>query len=387
MTHAIHAILVAAAVAGPATILAVLVNLARIPRLSRGGRRAAAYPKVSVLVPARNEERDLAAGVGSLVALDYPGFEVIVVDDRSTDRTGEILETLARQSPCLRVISGSDPPEGWLGKPHALALASRAATGELLLFVDADVRYDPRALSEAVDLLEAESVDLLALLPRIEARGFWENVLMPYLGVSLFFGPAFLANRDRPKWFAIGGGAGNLIRRRVYDAVGGHDGLLDSVVDDVRLAWEVRRAGFRTRMALAEDRVAVRMYHGFGEVWLGFSKNVAYVFNGWLGALFALLTIVFILCALVPPAVLIAALAGAPVAGRDVVLAAAGFGSSLAARVLLAAALGDAVWPSLTHPLMAVVWIALTGRSLFDRFVRRRLSWRGRDFDARDAGF
>ena len=125
-----------------------------------------------------------------------------MVDDGSTDRTGEILAALARQSPRLRVIAGSDPPGGWLGKPHALSLASRAASGELLLFVDADVRYDPRALSEAVDLMEAENADLLALLPWIEARGFWENVLMPYLAVSLFFGPAFLANRDRPRWFA-----------------------------------------------------------------------------------------------------------------------------------------------------------------------------------------
>ena len=387
MTQAIHAILAASAVAGAAAILAVLVNLARIPRLSREGRRAGAYPRVSVLVPARNEERGLEAGVGSLVALEYPDFEVIVVDDGSTDRTGEILAALARQSPRLRVIAGSDPPRGWLGKPHALSLASRAASGELLLFVDADVRYDPRALSEAVDLMEAENADLLALLPRIEARGFWENVLMPYLAVSLFFGPAFLANRDRPRWFAIGGGTGNLIRRRAYDAVGGHDALRHSVVDDIHLAQEVKRAGFRARIALANDRVAVRMYHGFGEIWRGFSKNVAYAFSGWFGALFLLLTLGSILFAIAPAAVLVAALVGAPVAGRDFLLAAAGFGASLAARALLAMALGEAAWPSLTHPLMAVVWTGLASRSLFDRFVRRRLSWRGRDFDARDAGF
>ena len=221
MTQAIHAILAASAVAGAAAILAVLVNLARIPRLSREGRRTGAYPRVSVLVPARNEERGLEAGVGSFVALEYPDFEVIVVDDGSTDRTGEILAALARQSPRLRVIAGSDPPGGWLGKPHALSLASRAASGELLLFVDADVRYDPRALSEAVDLMEAENADLLALLPWIEARGFWENVLMPYLAVSLFFGPAFLANRDRPRWFAIGGGTLEMMRNLVADRITG----------------------------------------------------------------------------------------------------------------------------------------------------------------------
>jgi hypothetical protein len=129
------------------------------------------------------------------------------------------------------------------------------------------------------------------------------------------------------------------------------------------------------------------VYQGFGEVWRGLTKNIAYILNGWLGALLVLLTLGFILCALVPPAVLIAALAGAPIAGRDVFLAAAGFGSSLAARVLLATALGDAVWPSLTHPLMAAVWAGLAARSLFDRFVRRRLSWRGRDFAARDVRF
>ena len=379
--------LVAAAIVGPATILMVLVNFARIPRLSRVARRVSPCPRVSILVPARNEERGIAAGVGSLLALDYPDFEVIVVDDGSTDRTGQILAALASENSRLRVIAGRDPPKGWLGKPHALSQASRAATGEMFLFVDADLKYEPRALTEAVGLLESERADLLALLPRIEACGFWEKVLMPYLGVSLFFGPAFLANRDRTRWLAVGGGSGNLIRRGVYEGIGGHEALRNSVVDDIHLAWNAKRGGYRTRMALAEDRIAVRMYAGFGEIWRGFTKNIAYIFNGWSGALLLLMTLGVVLFAIVPAAVLLAAAAGAPVAARDIGLAATGFASILAARMVLAASLGDPVWPSLTHPLMAAVWAGLTARSLFDRFARRRLSWRGRDFDARDAGF
>jgi chlorobactene glucosyltransferase len=387
LPRAIEALLLAAAVLGPANFLLVLVNLAAMPRLSRRGGRAGALPRVSVLVPARNEERAIAAGVGSLLALDYPDFEVIVVDDRSTDRTGEILETLRREHPRLTVLAGSDPPPGWLGKPHALFLASRVATGELLLFVDADVRYHPRTLAEAVESLERMDADLLALLPRIEARGFWENVLMPYLLVSFFFGPGFLANWDRQRWLAVGGGAGNLIRRRVYDAVGGHEALRDSVVDDVHLAWRTKRAGHRTRVARADDRIAVRMYNGFGEVWEGFTKNIAYAFNGVLGGALLLLTLAFLLVAVVPPTVLIAALLGLPVAAGCVSLAAVGFASCAAARVVLAAALGDPIWPAVTHPLMAAVWTGLLGRSLFERLVRRRLVWRGRDVDARSARF
>jgi len=383
----IHGILVVAALYGLLLIPIVLVALATTPRLSRPTAVGGTFPKVSIVIPARNEERAIAAAVASQLAQDYPDFEVIVVNDRSTDGTGAILEALARADRRLRVVAGTEPPPGWIGKPHALWLGSRAASGELLLFADADVRYQPTSLREAVALLENRAADLLGILPRLEAEGFWENVLMPFLIGAFYGGLGALANIRRPRWVALGGGAGNLIRRSTYDAIGGHESLKASVIDDVALALRAKRAGFHTCAVRAEDRVSVRMYHGFREVCAGFTKNIAYAYNGWLGAVLFFMTSAWFVMALAPPVVLLLALAGVPVAPRDVALAAAGTALPMLARVILAAAVGDPIWPAVTHPIMAAVWAGIASRSLYQRMVRRRLTWRGREFDARDASF
>ena len=383
----LHAILVAAAAYGGLVLVSVILNLAMTPRLSRAAARPGPAPRVSVVVPARDEERLIGAAIRSHLAQNYPDFEVLVVNDRSTDRTGAILEALALENPKLRIISGSDPTPGWLGKPHALWLGARESSGEVLLFADADVRYDPRCLREAVAFLEGRRVDFLALLPRMEAEGFWENVLMPYIIGAFFAGPGILANLDRPRWLAAGGGAGNMIRRDAYEAIGGHEALKASVVDDVALALRVKRSGFLARAVRAEDRVTVRMYRGFREVWDGFGKNVAYLFQGFTGAVLLLLTMFWFAVNIVPPAVLLSALLGAQVSRLDLALAVWGTALPILARVVLAAALGDPLWPSFTHPIMAAVWAGITCRSLFQRIVLRRLTWRGREFDARGARF
>jgi chlorobactene glucosyltransferase len=385
----IHALLVAGAVATVLGAIVLPVNLRAFPRLSRearGTRPPISLPRVSVVIPARDEAADIERTVRSHLAQDYPDLRVVVVDDRSSDGTGEIVAAIAREDPRVTLVRASEPPGGWLGKPHALWLGARAADGEWILFADADVRYHPRALSEAVALMEDRSLDLLAFFPRLEARGFWENVLMPYLAVAVFLGLGFLA-RVRRCPIAMGAGAGNLIRRRTYDAVGGHEALRDSVVDDVRLAGTVKRAGFRVAAFRAEDRVFVRMYEGFGGVWDGFTKNVAWVYSGFGGVLLFGLTVLLLAVSIAPAVVLVLAAVGAAIPARDVVLAAAVFASSILVRSTLAMALGSPLWPALTHPIMTAVWAGLMGRSLFQRFIRRRLTWRGREYDARRARF
>ncbi len=385
MLHASLAVSVLVCAAG---LFLLLVNLLLIPRLSVASRApAGTAPRVSVVVPARNEERDIEAGVRSQLSQRYPDFEVIVVEDRSTDGTGAILERLSRENPRLRVLRGVEPPPGWLGKPHALAQGAAAASGELLLFVDADVRYDSRALSEAVSYLEARRLDFLVLLPRIEMRGFWENVLMPYLLVAFFQAPGFLANWPRPRWIAAGGGAGNLVRRRVYDAVGGHAALRDSVVDDVRLGFTVKSAGHRFEVVRAEDRIAVRMYRGFREIFDGFTKNVAYIYRGAAGVVVFAMTALTLATALLPAAVLVSAAAGVSLLPADVGLAAVGLAVAVLARMVLAGALGDPLWPGLANPIMVSIWFGILVRSLYRRFVSKRLTWRGRHFEARRARF
>jgi chlorobactene glucosyltransferase len=357
-------------------------------RLSRVRRSAQdPRPRVSIVVPARDEARGIEAAVRSHLAQDYPDFEVIVVDDRSADATPGILAALAAEDPRLSVVSGVEPPSGWLGKPHALHQGAARASGEILLFADADVRYAPSALSEAVAMLQQRRLDLLALFPFVETEGFWEAVLMPYIPVSFFFGPAFLLNSDLQKRFAAGGGTGMLMRCEAYQRAGGHEALRDSVIDDIHLAIRVRRAGGRCRMTLADDLVRIRMYRGFREIWDGFTKNIAFTFEGWMALPLALSTLFIFVAWVLPAPVLAAAAFGAAIPVRDVVLAGVAFGATAAARAALALMLRYPLWTALTHPLMAAVWGGITLRSLAWRFGRRRLSWRGRHYDARGARF
>ncbi len=153
-------------------------------------------------------------------------------------------------------------------------------------------------------MLERQRIDLLALFPKLEMEGFWENVLMPYLAVSYFFGPAFWVNSDAQRRFAAGGGAGMLVRASAYRAAGGHEALRASVIDDIGLAMRVRRAGGRCRMAMADHRVRLRMYRGFREVFDGFTKNIAYVFEGVMGLFLAVSTFFTLLAWSLPAAVL-----------------------------------------------------------------------------------
>lgn len=382
----LHLLLVACVLYGAICGLLLVVNLAALPRLSRQQTAGEDAPFLSIVVPARNEERAIGDAVRSLLAQRYPRLEVIVVDDRSTDRTREVLDGLTADAR-LTIVRGVEPPPGWLGKPHALHQGAAVARGNLLLFVDADVIYDPRAVSEAVGLLERTGADFVGLLPKLRAEGFWEAVLLPNLLCAVFFGPAFLANRDEARWIAAGGGAGNLVRRSAYEAIGGHAALRDSVIDDLRLALTVKRAGFRARTVLAHDRVAVRMYHGFGEIWRGFTKNVAYALGGAAATAFLVLSIVWTAASILPFTILVAALGGVALPPLDVSLAAAAYGILVAARAALAVILHDPIWSAPTHPLMAAVWSALLARSFYERFVRRRLLWRGREFDARMARF
>jgi chlorobactene glucosyltransferase len=383
-----HGALLAALGMGVFVAVVFPLNLLTIRRLSaRSHPVLGAAPRVSVIIPARNEEREISEAVRSHLSQDYPNFEVIVVDDQSTDGTREILDGLRRGDSRLRIARGKEPPEGWLGKPHALYLGACEATGEILLFVDADVRYDPRTLREAVGFLERRRIDFLALFPGFAMEGFWEKVLMPYIAVSYFFGLGFLANSDRHRWVAAGGGAGNMVRRRAYEAAGGHAAIRTSVIDDVRLAMSVKRAGFRCRIVEADDRVRVRMYRGFGEIFDGFTKNIAYIFQGLFGHLLIAFMTLFVFASLAPVATLLEAIIGFRVPRADLLLAGGIFAFGILMRAILALYLRYPLWTALTQPLMAAVWGAIMLRSLYWRFVRREVLWRGRRYDAAGARF
>ncbi len=322
-----------------------------------------------MIIPARDEERTIERTVRAFLAQTYPDLEIIVVNDRSVDRTGEILAQFQK----IAVVDNEEPPPGWLGKPWALHQGSRRATGELLLFVDADVLYEPDAIASAVAQMETSGVSLVSLFPHLEMHGFWEHIVMPNLAVFAFtFLPLWLVNRTRIPLLAVGGGPGNLVRREDYDAVGGHESLRNAVVDDVALARLMRRSGRRTEAVRAERHVRVRMYHGLGEIVRGFTKNAFAVFsyNYLVAVLFLGLAVVF---HLLPFALAVTGNAVAIVTVAIIALT----------RAVLFAALGYRFDNALLgHPLMIGTWCWILLRSVWITGVRRQLHWRGRTYDA-----
>ena len=237
-------------------------------------------PMVSIIVPARNEERNIRRCVTSLLEQRYGNYEVIVVDDGSTDETPQILDELAtyhRYSNRLYVLRLRDQlPEGWAGKPYALHKGTQEARGEWLLFTDADTWHAPDALYTAVTRATREHIDLLSFGTQQELPGFWEKVSMPlaYIGITMQYPPRQVNDPLSP--IALANGQYILIRRAVYDTLGGYGRpeLRNTLLDDRDLAQLVKWSGFRLRMVDGRDLVHVHMYSGLQDIWHGWRKNV-----------------------------------------------------------------------------------------------------------------
>jgi cellulose synthase/poly-beta-1,6-N-acetylglucosamine synthase-like glycosyltransferase len=244
-------------------------------------------PEISVIVPARNEEACLADCLHSLVGQAGPAYEVIVVDDHSTDGTRAIAEsfcapTLSQQTqedgaPTVRVISAGELPPGWSGKCNAAWSGAKAAQGKWLLFTDADTRHSPNSIARGLQEAKANSADMLSYSPRQEVRGFAERALMPVIFAELAtaYPPKEVCNPKSP--VAAANGQYLLIRREAYDAVGGHAAVATTLLEDVALAKRLKQAGFALRFGMS-DAVSTRMYRSFPQMWEGWTKNLALLF-------------------------------------------------------------------------------------------------------------
>jgi chlorobactene glucosyltransferase len=260
-------------------LLIALSNLWAVRRLG-GYPRPSHYPRASVLVPARNEEANIGPCVRSLLAQDYPDFEVLVLDDGSTDATEAVVTALAAGDRRLRVLKGATLADGWLGKHWACHQLAQAADGALLLFTDADTRHHPHTLRDAVAALIAEEADLLTALPWEEVVSWSERLVVPIFQWScLSFMPIGLAHRLPTPALSAAIGQFMLFRRRAYEAIGGYAAVRQDTVDDMALGRRIKRHGFRWRLLDGTRHIRCRMYRGFAEVWEGFSKNLFAVFD------------------------------------------------------------------------------------------------------------
>ncbi len=237
--------------------------------------RTSDAPLVSILVPARNEAgRVLDAAIRSMLAQDYGNFEVVVVDDRSTDETGRMLHAIAEENKRLRVIDGEALPADWLGKPHAMQQALTASRGAWVLATDADIIYERRAVRTAVALALAGNYDAVTFVPRVVCLSFWERVFMPVFGWFMLVAlPVHRVNNPKRRE-AIGIGGFFMIERGVLRRVGDYVRVRAEVAEDLRLAEALKGTGARLRVEYAPDLCSTRMQTNFREIWEGFTKNL-----------------------------------------------------------------------------------------------------------------
>jgi glycosyltransferase involved in cell wall biosynthesis len=240
------------------------------------------HPRVSVIIPARNEEACLGTCLESLVAQSGISTEIVVIDDHSTDGTRAIAESFAD----IKIIEAGPLPEGWTGKNNAVTTGARAAQGEWLLFTDADTVHLPGSLARAVREAEENAAELLSYSPEQIAVTFWEMATLPVVFAELAreYPPSKVSDPNSPA--AAANGQYILVKRSAYDAVGGHAAVAGEILEDVALARAVKASGRKIRFRYAADAVRTRMYRNFRQLREGWTKNLAILFPrpGWLAA-------------------------------------------------------------------------------------------------------
>lgn len=329
-------------------------------------------PRVSILVPARNEARSIERCVRSLLAQDYPAFEVIVLDDNSEDDTPIILDRLAALDPGLRTLRGAPLPGGWVGKTWACHQMVSAADGasEYLLFTDADTEHAPDALARAVAAAERDRLDLLSLMPVQRVVTLAERATVPLLSlVILGYLPLTAAEHLHPESLAAANGQFMLFHRDTYHRLGGHVTVRDLVSEDVALARAVKRVGGRHRLVSGRGLVSCRMYDGLGEVIAGFRRS----YRGGLaidGPLLVLVVLFNLFVYLLPFLRVTRSNEARATAGAIIGL-----------RVLLARADGSSLSTALLHvPGMGMLLLA-QGLAVWDAARGNGGHWKGRKID------
>ena len=371
-------------------ILGPVVTLVRA-RFSRSldGERADPPhdpPLVSLVIPARNEARNIGPCVESALASDYPRLEVIVVDDHSTDATAEIVRAIAARDTRLQVITPPPLPDGWFGKQWACAAGAAESRGEVLGFMDADTRQAPDLVTRTVNAMLSRGADLLSVAGTQELGSFWERMIQPQVFSIMLqrYGGTELVNRSRRATEKIANGQCLWVRRAAYEAMGGHAAVKHEVAEDLALAQLWFRAGRDVALVLGLEQLSTRMYTSLRELIDGWGKNIyaggrnAMPFGAVGRAIYPLALVTPSLFTLVPPIVLALALFGA-LGATALTWAAIATGANLVWWLLVYGWLRLSPLYALLHPLGAamVLYIALGAIAR-----GRRVRWKEREYRA-----
>lgn len=362
-----------------------LLPFATLPRLANRNPSLMSAPPamgrmLSIIVPARNEAAVIETVITSILATSYRPFELLIVDDRSTDDTAAIVERWAHAR--VRLIRGVELPSGWYGKPWACFQGYKAAKGELLLFTDADTKHEPELLTRAVGALLHESAGLVTVSPHQRCVSFWERVVMPQIWflLALRYQPAAV-NRSRKARDVIANGQFILVTRQAYESAGTHEVVRHEVAEDLALAQAFLRRGQRLHFAFAERLMETRMYHGLAPLIEGWSKNIylggrrSFPDEPVLRSLVPAMLIIAMLFWLAPPAVLLASVV-APTLAPLTPAALAATGLSAVFWMLMCYGMKIPVLYGLAYPLGALTALYIILRSSWRG--SRRVEWRGR---------
>jgi len=349
-----------------------LLNLAvfRFPLL---GSPATPLPKISVLIPARNEEPRIRPCLGTLADSHYPDLEILVLDDHSSDGTADLVLHRSKGDARIRLLRGKDLPPNWTGKAWACHQLAQAAQGDYLVFVDADTRFSDITLRHAVTLAIQNQADLLSLWPYLEAKSWSEHLVIPFVHLFLLL---FLPHWMGGPYSFLGAANGQflLFRREVYEKIGGHRAVAGHLVEDIALARLVRASGFRvlnrdgTNPGHAIAFIRCRMYDNFRDLWQGFTKNLYPAFDGhWPAFVFFQLfqAVVFL-----GPFLLLPFFPQDPILWIEIAVL-------LSLRLAMAHRFRQSWRGALLHPLGQGLVLAIAVNSCLQT-LRRRLPWRGR---------
>lgn len=341
---------------------------------------ASRLPRISVLIPARDEEENLEACLETFLSQTYPAIEIIVINDHSTDRTPEILARLERRHPGkIRELNAPDRPEGWTGKNWALAHGVKEAKGEWFLFTDADTRHEPHTLLSAWDHAERRGLGLLTLSPRCLTEGFWEKTLQPAaLGLLGLWFPFAKANDPRSP-VIFGNGQFLLFRKAVYQKTGGHAKVREKFLEDYALFKAVKESGERAEVAIGTNIFGTRMYASFSKTWAGWRRIYLHAFEKNAAALWRKSFLVFFFSCL--PFFLFSLLT--PAAFREP----QGFGLLWGASLPILFLILGTVWKthqvvgapklfSVFHPLAGIVLTGILGDAAWNALRRKEVRWR-----------
>lgn len=349
----------------------LLINLAVFRRPKSQGQ---IDQTISVLIPARDEERSIRACLESLVRQRATILEILVLDDHSQDATASIIEAWSRRDPRIKRLAGEDLPDGWTGKAWACQQLARAAKGQVLVFTDADTIHDQECVSSAVGTLLRKNADMISLWPYQKTKTMGEKLVVPFVHILLLL---FLPHWMPGKWRSLGAANGQFIafRRSAYETIGGHQAVKGHMVDDVSLARLAKAAGLKVINADGSRLVTCRMYDSLPAIWEGFSKNLRAGCDGSTVAFLALQGIMLV-CLLLPffwfVVGLVSGAEWTPWVCLQII-------AIILIRVVLIFRVRHSVIGGALHPVGQLLELAIAMNSWW-MFSQRKIEWKGRTY-------